>query len=169
MNGPYGTEAEARVDTYLSTNTMTGPFETEAQARETPAVQAVWRAFDAAPGVGRMAPHNHRMLCESLAAAGVELGAYDHRIVAWLAGWEPATCAVVAGLVSRAYAAGAERAGAVCETCGASGAGEALDRSVWTALADGAKTVRWLCADRRACTGRRFPELATMLGDGDQR
>jgi hypothetical protein len=32
----------------------------------------------------------------------VELGAYDDRILRWLAGWEPATCAVIAGFVSRA-------------------------------------------------------------------
>ena len=64
-----------------------------------------------------------------------------------------------------AEAAKAEHAAATCEMCGASGAGERLDRSVWTALADGTKRVRWLCADRPACTGRRFPDLAAVLGD----
>jgi hypothetical protein len=34
--------------------------------------------------------------------AGVHLGAYDHQIITWLAGWERSTCAVVAGLISRA-------------------------------------------------------------------
>jgi len=87
-----------------------GPYETEAQARETPAVQAVYEAFDAAPRQGGMDEPNHRLLCEALTAAGVELGAYDHRIVRWLAGWEPETCAVIAGLVSRAHAAGAATA-----------------------------------------------------------
>ena len=53
-----------------------------------------------------MAPHNHRMLCEEALAARVELGAYDHRILAWLSGWEPQVCAVVAGMILRAYAAG---------------------------------------------------------------
>ena len=38
-------------------------------------------------------------------AVGVELGACDRRIVAWLSGWEPQTCAVVAGLIDRARAA----------------------------------------------------------------
>jgi hypothetical protein len=42
------------------------------------------------------------MLLDVLLAADVELGAYDRRIVEWLARWEPATCAVIAGLVSRA-------------------------------------------------------------------
>ena len=87
----------------------TGPFESERQAWETPAVRAVYEAFDAAPRQGGMDEPNHRLLCEALTAAGVELGAYDHRIVRWLAGWEPETCAVIAGLVSRAHAAG-ERA-----------------------------------------------------------
>ncbi len=63
-----------------------GPFETERQAAETPAMRAVFDAFAAAPGVGRMTQLNHRMLDEACAAAGVELGAYDHRILVWLAG-----------------------------------------------------------------------------------
>jgi hypothetical protein len=83
-----------------------GPFGTERQVRELPAVRAVYEAFDADPGVGGMARHNERMLLESCAAAGVALGAFDARIVSWLAGWEPGTCAVIAGLISRAYAAG---------------------------------------------------------------
>jgi hypothetical protein len=37
----------------------------------------------------------------------VKLGAFDHRIVLWLAGWEPSTCAVIAGLIARAHEAGA--------------------------------------------------------------
>ena len=64
--------------------------------------------------------------------------------------------------------AAAEHAAAVCGMCSASGATEALDRSVWTALSDGTRTVRWLCADRPACTGRRFPELAAVLGEAGQ-
>ena len=82
---------------------MTGPYETEAQARETPAVQAVYQTFDAAPRQGGMDEPSHRLLCEALTAAGVELGAYDHRIVRWLSQWEPETCAVIAGLVTRAH------------------------------------------------------------------
>ncbi len=81
---------------------MTGPFETEREARELAAVQAIYEAFRNDPGVGRMTPHVHRMLVEACAAAGVQLGAYDRRVLAWLAGWEPQTAAVVAGLISRA-------------------------------------------------------------------
>ena len=81
-----------------------GPFETERQASDTPAVQAIHAAFRASPGVGRMQPLNQQMLSDALAAAGVETGTYDRRIIGWLAGWEPEVVAVIAGLVVRAHA-----------------------------------------------------------------
>lgn len=90
---------------------MSGPFETAREARELPAVQAIYRAFDADPGIGRMAPHSLRMLNETCAAAGIGLGAFDRRVLTWLAGWEPETCAVVAGLISRVHDAGAVQTG----------------------------------------------------------
>ena len=80
----------------------TGPFETERQALDTPAVRAVYTTFEAAPGQGRMQPPNLAMLRAACEGADVELGAYDSRILAWLAGWEPQVCAVVAGLITRA-------------------------------------------------------------------
>jgi hypothetical protein len=80
-----------------------GPFETEAEARAVPVVRAVYAAE---PGTGQWRQLQHRMLCEAVSAAGVEVGAFDHRILVWLAGFEPETCAVVAGLISRANAAG---------------------------------------------------------------
>jgi hypothetical protein len=80
-----------------------GPYETEAQARALPAVQAVYDAFRADPGVGRMAPHNAQMLADACTAANVATGAYDRRILAWLAGLgEPQVCAVITGLIRRA-------------------------------------------------------------------
>lgn len=82
-----------------------GPFETLEQARQTPAVQAVYDTFRAEPGAGQMAPGNAGMITTACAAAGVDLGAYDARIVAWLGGWEPETCAVIAGLITRAATA----------------------------------------------------------------
>ncbi len=85
---------------------MTGPFETQREALDLPAVKAIFEAFRADPGVGRMAPHAQRMLEEACAAAGVELGAYDRRVLAWFAGWEPQMCAVVAGLITRAHDSG---------------------------------------------------------------
>ncbi len=88
-----------------------GPFDTEQQARELPAVQAVYAAFRADPGTGKMQPHTQRLLLDALAAAGVYLGAYDHQIVLWLAQWEPQVCAVIAGWIERAsQAAEVERA-----------------------------------------------------------
>ena len=90
---------------------MTGPFDTERQARELPEVRAVYAAFDADPGAGKMAPHTRRLLAQALEAAGVELGAYDERIAAWLAGWEPHTVAVIASWITRA-------AGHRCQRCG---------------------------------------------------
>ena len=55
-----------------------------------------------------MAPHTFLMLASACESAGVDLGgpsSYDRQILAWLAGWGPQTCAVVAGLISRAHAA----------------------------------------------------------------
>lgn len=79
-----------------------GPFETERQASMTAEVQSVFAAFDADPGPGRMAPHNLAMLTSACEAARVELGAYDRGTLAWLGSWEPATCAVLAGIIRRA-------------------------------------------------------------------
>jgi len=87
-----------------------GPFDTEQQARQLPAVREVYEAFRADPGVGKMAPHNLRLLLDALAAAGVYVGAYDIQIAQWVAGWEPQTVAVIAGWVQRAGQAAA-RAG----------------------------------------------------------
>ena len=83
-------------------STAAGPFETERQAAESPSVRAIYEAFDRNPHVGGMAWHNHRMLDQACTAARVELGAYDHRILAWLGGWEPSTCAVIAGIIRQA-------------------------------------------------------------------
>jgi hypothetical protein len=80
------------------------PLESEREARELPAVKAVYEAFGADPGVGKMTPHNLRMLLDACAAAGVKVGAYEVRILEWLANYEPTTCAVMAGLITRAAA-----------------------------------------------------------------
>lgn len=79
-----------------------GPFESEAEVRALPEVRQIYAAFDIDPGIGKMIPPNHRLLCEALSAAGVDLGAYDHRIALWLAGWEPQTVMVIASWVQRA-------------------------------------------------------------------
>ena len=91
-----------------------GPFETEQQALALPAVQAIYAAARASRRRGVMAEHSHRLLDEACTAAGATPGAYDHRILTWLAGWEPQICAVVAALITRAHAAGAGRAALAC-------------------------------------------------------
>ena len=53
-----------------------------------------------------MGEANLAYLREACDLSGVALGAFDARILAWLAGWEPEICAVVAGLVTRAFTAG---------------------------------------------------------------
>lgn len=47
-----------------------------------------------------------RHLLAACEAAGVEVGAFDRRILDWLAGWETSTCQVLIGLISRAHAGG---------------------------------------------------------------
>ena len=73
-----------------------GPFETEREAREA--------AATASPGLDalHLAEGNRDMLLSAVNVAGVQLGEYDRRIVDWLANYEPATCAVIAGLITRA-------------------------------------------------------------------
>jgi hypothetical protein len=70
---------------------MTGPFESEREARE--AMRGQYEPTSEG---------NRQLLLNAVNAAGVALGAYDRRIVGWLAGWEPQTCAVIAGLIARA-------------------------------------------------------------------
>ncbi len=84
---------------------MTGPYqnEREAAAAAQPALVQPMRSFHGRPR--GMAQGCHRLLCEACTAAGVELGAYDHKILLWLAEWEPTTCAVIAGIIRRAAAA----------------------------------------------------------------
>jgi hypothetical protein len=85
---------------------MSAPLETEQQARQLPEVRAANAAFDRDPGPGKMNGPNTRMLLDACAAAGVRVGVFDIRILKWLAGYEPATCAVVATLITRGYQAG---------------------------------------------------------------
>ncbi len=72
---------------------MSGPFETEREA----AAASLWGQFPA--GLNMRACNLADLAAE---LSGIELGAYDKRIIEWLAGWEPSTVAVVCGLVSRA-------------------------------------------------------------------
>lgn len=83
----------------------TGPYETAAGARQAPGVQAIYdTARSAPPGQRLMDAGNARMITTACDQAGLELGAYDRRIIAWLGGWEPEIAAVIAGLITRAAA-----------------------------------------------------------------
>lgn len=86
-----------------------GPFETEEAARTHPAVRAIYEASRSNPRTGGLGEGNHRLLEEACTAAGVELGHYDHRILLWLADWEPQMCAVIAGLITRAVSVDVDR------------------------------------------------------------
>jgi hypothetical protein len=63
---------------------------------------------------------NRAMLLDTINAAGVQLGEYDRRIIDWLAGWETATCAVVASLIARAAEPmpGVDSESWTCASCG---------------------------------------------------
>jgi len=90
-----------------------GPYDSRAEAfaAAAPLNDAI-RAAD--PGLGPMtdAIRAARLkvrvdyLVSALTAAGVELGAYDARIAAWLADWETETLQVLVGWIERAHAAG---------------------------------------------------------------
>ena len=79
-----------------------GPFETYRHA-----AHAAHAAIPPAGGSSVLsAAQNRQLLGRALEAAGVEMGRYDDRIAEWLAGFEDSACAVIAGWVTRAYAAG---------------------------------------------------------------
>ena len=82
------------------------PLETEDQARQLPEVRAIHQAFSASPGVGKMAAHNLRMLTGIIETARIALGAYDRQALEWLAGFDPQSCAAIAGIIARAHEAG---------------------------------------------------------------
>jgi len=72
------------------------------------APRAVWPPYDRyRPATGRpgdWAADREAALHDAL--YGVRLGAYDRRIVTWLAGWDIPTVATVCSLLRRAHAAG---------------------------------------------------------------
>lgn len=83
---------------------MTGPFASEQEALDLPAVRDAYAAFRA--GRASLRDGSRAMLTAALSAAGVELGAHDERIAAWVGQWEPQTVAVIAGFIARAHESG---------------------------------------------------------------
>ena len=79
------------------------PYETRRQARAD--VGGVYAQCERSSRRGVMGKANLAYLREACNRTSVTLGAFNTRILAWLAGWKPETCAVVAGLITCAYAA----------------------------------------------------------------
>ena len=95
---------------------MTGPFETERQAAELPDVRTIYDAAQASNQRGVIGQESYLMLFRACRGGRVDLGSqssYDRRILARLANWEPQTCAVVAGLITRAAAGNGGQAAAL--------------------------------------------------------
>jgi hypothetical protein len=107
-----------------------GPFETEAQARQLRAVRAVYDAMHASHRPGAGGQGCRELLAAACDGAGVQLGAYDRRILDWLAGYEPQACAVIAGIKGRPGRGTAGRVGTNgCTTAERDAAGPATART----------------------------------------
>lgn len=89
----------------MAQSSQHGPFEDD----RTASAASTWAKEDRP--AGRMRAFNEADLFNACEAAGVRLGAYDRGVLRWLAGFEPAACAVVAGLIVRAK----KNDGASCE------------------------------------------------------
>ena len=77
-----------------------GPYETEQQARADAAYAYGLPLFSVRRGA--LAEANLARLTDACERAGIVRGAFDSRILGWLANYEPETCAAIAGLISRA-------------------------------------------------------------------
>ncbi len=83
---------------------MMGPFQTEDEAIAEPAVQAIYNAMRTSDA--RMQDGSAALILAACERAGVTLGAYEARIVRWVAGFEPQAAAALAAIIDRAGAAG---------------------------------------------------------------
>jgi hypothetical protein len=88
-----------------------GPYETDRQARAD--VSGIYANGHHSSHRGALGEANLAYLREACERTGLTLGTYDSRILAWFAGWEPETCAVLVGLITRAHAAGRASSNAV--------------------------------------------------------
>lgn len=84
-------------------NAAHGPYKTHAQVR---ADVDAFHARARAAGESDMRRAQVRLLLDTLAELGVQAGSYDQLILAAIGQWEPATTAVLVGLIERAHAAG---------------------------------------------------------------
>ncbi len=94
-----------------ATPSVFGPYQREADTRTAPMPKQVKELHD----MGRVKSGDparlvfgvqHAALLAACDAAGVDLGTYDRRILAWLADPEPQVVQVLIGLITRANAAG---------------------------------------------------------------
>lgn len=74
-----------------------GPYESEQQA-----TKVCGDAYGHPHVPGHMGAWNRAVLAAAVESASVELGAYDMRILGWLAKWEPEMVAAIAGIIARA-------------------------------------------------------------------
>ena len=77
-----------------------GSYENEDQALAASSVRAIYEAYRA--GITSLHDGSVDLLLSACEQAGVTLGAYDRRILTWLAGFEPQAAAAVAGIINRA-------------------------------------------------------------------
>lgn len=98
-----------KINNQLPRPSAHGPYETQPQAAAD--VADIYEQARCSMGRGTIAAANLALLRDACIRAGVKLGAFDTRILAWLADFEPEPCAVVVALITRAYAAGLDTAG----------------------------------------------------------
>ena len=87
-----------------------GPFDSEREALATRSAALIRATFDANPGVGASVPECLRILTDACDAAGVALGNRDLGFLKGVAWGETADTVSLAGMITRAYQAGARRA-----------------------------------------------------------
>lgn len=140
----------------MTTSVHHGPFESQRQGADS--VRRIYDAMHASTRRGAGTGQCHKVLDAACTAAGIELGAYDRRILMWLAGWEAEMCAVVAGLITRA----SQARGVV--------PGPAGLETVWQALADASAWRTWRTEGDRAADAEQaaaYDALLRRMADED--
>ena len=97
-HGPYETAADAQADA------MHVYEAARAYRHQIPALREL-SPLHKVPAVPLMDQINAGLLGAALAAAGVEVGTYERRIIGWLATFEPETVQIIIGWLERAHQA----------------------------------------------------------------
>jgi hypothetical protein len=114
---------------------MSAPLETREQAQNLPAVRAVRDSAAAQRKPGAMGGLSFNVLLKACTDARVKLGAFDVRILGWLAGFGPEESAVIAGLITRAAAPRITQCGCGDDDCTACAQGAVLGQVLADAIA----------------------------------